>query len=296
MAVKGKTRFDMVFDIVNVTILTLLVSTYIYVLVFVISASFSSPNAVYNGNVALWPVDPTLEAYIRVFNEKMIWIGYRNSFFYMIVGTIVSVVMTITAAYALSRSDLPGRGIVTGLFVFTMFFGGGIIPTYLIVMNLGLLDSIWALVLPGAVSMSNVIIARTFFVSGLPRDLLESAQIDGCGNTRFFLSIALPLSKSIIAVLALYYAVGYWNDYFGAMLYMKTRTKYPLQLFLREILISAQQSSAMTEDLVEQAQLLETAEIIKYALIVVASVPMLIIYPFIQKHFVKGVMIGSLKG
>ncbi|MGI5900137.1 MAG: carbohydrate ABC transporter permease [Christensenellales bacterium] len=296
MAVKGKTKFDIAFDIVNVTILTLLVATYIYVLVFVVSASFSSPNAVYNGTVRLWPVDPTLEAYTRVFNEKMVWIGYRNSFFYMVIGTIVSVTMTVTAAYALSRSDLPGRGIITGLFVFTMFFGGGIIPTYLIVMNLGLLDSLWALILPGAVSMSNVIIARTFFVSGLPRDLLESAQIDGCGNTRFFLSIALPLSKSIIAVLALFYAVGYWSDYFNAMLYIKTRTKYPLQLFLREILISAQQSSAMTEDLVEQAQLMETAEIIKYALIVVASVPMLIIYPFIQKHFVKGVMIGSLKG
>lgn len=291
----GKTRSDKIFDIVNYTLLSLLAFTFIYVLIFVISASFSSPNAVYSGKVVLWPVDVTLEGYQRVFREAKVWVGYRNSVFYTIVGTAISVALTTTSAYALSRKDLPGHGIVTGLLVFTMFFGGGLIPTYLVVKDLGLLDSIWAVILPGCVSMSNVIIARTFFASSIPVDMLEAAQLDGCSNRRYFFSIVLPLSQSIIAVLCLYYAVGYWNQYFSAMIYLKDREKYTLQLFLREILIESQASEAMTDDL-EAAQLQEVSEVLKYALIIVASVPMLMIYPFVQKHFVKGVMIGSLKG
>lgn len=291
----GKTRFDAIFDIVIYVILGLLVASFLYILIYIVSCSLSEANAVYSGEVVLWPVRATFDGYRRVFQETMIWVGYLNSIVYMAVGTLISVVSTMLAAYALSRKDLPGRGIITGIFMFTMFFSGGIIPTYLVVMNMGLLDSMWALILPSAISMSNVIIARTFFAS-LPNDLLEASQIDGCSNTRYFISVVIPLSKAVIAVLALYYAVSYWNDYFNAMLYIKTRAKMPLQLFLREILIASQKSSAMTDDLLGYAALMETNEIIKYALIVVASLPMLIIYPFVQKHFVKGVMIGSIKG
>ena len=290
-----KTRFDRIFDGVIYTILGLLTASYLYILIFTVSASFSDPNAVYSGRVILWPVDFTLQGYERVFQEKMLWIGYRNSLIYMVVGTQISTMLTITGAYALSRKDLPGRNVITGLLVFTMFFSGGIIPLYLIVRSLKLLDSMWALILPGAISMSNLIIARTFFANNIPTGLLDAARIDGCNNIRFFFRIALPLSKPIIAVIALYYAIGLWNDYFNAMIYIKTRTNYPLQLFLREILISSQTSSAMTGDVLEQELLAQLQEIIKYTLIVVGSVPLLVIYPFLQKYFVQGVMIGSLK-
>ena len=290
-----KTRFDRIFDGVIYTILGLLTASYLYILIFTVSASFSDPNAVYSGRVVLWPVDFTLQGYERVFQEKMLWIGYRNSIIYMVVGTLISTMLTITGAYALSRKDLPGRNIITGLLVFTMFFSGGIIPLYLIVRSLKLLDTMWALILPGAISMSNIIIARTFFANNIPTGLLDAARIDGCNNIRFFFRIALPLSKPIIAVIALYYAIGLWNDYFNAMIYIKTRTNYPLQLFLREILISSQTSSAMTGDVLEQELLAQLQEIIKYTLIVVGSVPLLVIYPFLQKYFVQGVMIGSLK-
>lgn len=290
-----KTRFDRIFDAVIYTVLGLLTASYLYILIFTVSASFSDPNAVYSGRVILWPVDFTLQGYERVFQEKMLWIGYRNSIVYMTVGTLISTLLTITGAYALSRRDLPGRNIITGLLVFTMFFSGGIIPLYLIVRSLKLLNTMWALILPGAISMSNLIITRTFFANSIPTGLLDAARIDGCNNIRFFFRIALPLSKPIIAVIALYYAIGLWNDYFNAMIYIKTRTSYPLQLFLREILISSQTSSAMTGDVLEQELLAQLQEIIKYTLIVVGSVPLLVIYPFLQKYFVQGVMIGSLK-
>ncbi len=291
----GKTRGDRVFDVINTILLSLLALSFIYVLIFVLSASLSSPTAVYSGKVILWPVDWTLEGYERVFRESKVWVGYRNTAIYTLIGTLLSVALTTTAAYALSRKDLPGRGIITGLLVFTMFFGGGLIPTYLIVKDLGLLDSMWAVILPGCVSMSNIIIAKTFFSSSIPIELLEVAQLDGCSNRKYFFNIVIPLSQAIIAVLCLYYAVGYWNQYFSAMIYLKDREKYTLQLILREILIEAQASEAMTDDL-EAAQLQEVSEVLKYALIIVASVPMLVLYPFIQKYFVKGVMIGSLKG
>ena len=291
----GKTRGDRIFDVINTILLSLLALSFIYVLIFVLSASLSSPTAVYSGKVILWPVDWTLEGYERVFCESKVWVGYRNTAMYTLIGTLLSVALTTTAAYALSRKDLPGRGIITGLLVFTMFFGGGLIPTYLIVKDLGLLDSMWAVILPGCVSMSNIIIAKTFFSSSIPIELLEAAQLDGCSNRKYFFNIVIPLSQAIIAVLCLYYAVGYWNQYFSAMIYLKDREKYTLQLILREILIEAQASEAMTDDL-EAAQLQEVSEVLKYALIIVASVPMLILYPFIQKYFVKGVMIGSLKG
>ncbi|MBQ4227134.1 MAG: carbohydrate ABC transporter permease [Clostridia bacterium] len=295
MAAIKKTKFDKAFDIFLYATLGLLALSYIYILIYVVSASFSDPNAVYSGRVVLWPVDFTLQGYKRVFQEKMVLLGYRNSMIYMVCGTVLSTALTLMGAYALSRKDLPGRGIITALLVFTMFFSGGIVPLYLIVRKLQLTDSMWALILPGAVSMSNVIIARTFYANSIPTGLLDAAKIDGCNNISFFFRIALPLSKAIIAVIALYYAVGLWNDYFNAMIYLKTREKYPLQLFLREILISSQQSAAMTGDVLEQELLAQLQEIIKYTLIVVGSVPLLILYPFLQKYFVQGVLIGSLK-
>ncbi len=295
MAAVKKSKFDRIFDSVLYIILGFLALTYIYVLIYVVSASFSDPNAVYSGRVVLWPVDFTLNGYERVFKEKMLWYGYGNSLLYMTVGSVVSTSFTLMGAYALSRKELPGRGIITGFLVFTMFFSGGIIPLYLVVRSLKLIDTIWSLVLPGAVSMSNVIIARTFYVNSIPTGLLDAARIDGCNNVRFFFRVALPLSKAIIAVITLYYAVGLWNDYFAAMIYIKTREKYPLQLFLREILISSQQSTAMTGDVLEQEILAQLQEIIKYTLIVVGSVPLLMLYPFLQKYFVQGVLIGSLK-
>ena len=295
MAAIKKTKFDKAFDIFLYATLGLLALSYIYILIYVVSASFSDPNAVYSGRVVLWPVDFTLQGYKRVFQEKMVLLGYRNSMIYMVCGTVLSTALTLMGAYALSRRDLPGRGIITALLVFTMFFSGGIVPLYLIVRKLQLTDSMWALILPGAVSMSNVIIARTFYANSIPTGLLDAAKIDGCNNISFFFRIALPLSKAIIAVIALYYAVGLWNDYFNAMIYLKTREKYPLQLFLREILISSQQSAAMTGDVLEQELLAQLQEIIKYTLIVVGSVPLLILYPFLQKYFVQGVLIGSLK-
>ncbi len=295
MAAIKKSKFDKAFDIFLYATLGLLALSYIYILIYVVSASFSDPNAVYSGRVVLWPVDVTLQGYKRVFQEKMVLFGYRNSMFYMVSGTVLSTSVTLMGASALSRRDLPGRGIITALLVFTMFFSGGIVPLYLIVRKLNLVDSMWALILPGAVSMSNVIIARTFYANSIPTGLLDAAKIDGCNNVSFFFRIALPLSKAIIAVIALYYAVGLWNDYFNAMIYLKTREKYPLQLFLREILISSQQSAAMTGDVLEQELLAQLQEIIKYTLIVVGSVPLLILYPFLQKYFVQGVLIGSLK-
>ena len=287
----GKTRGDRVFDVINTILLSLLALSFIYVLIFVLSASLSSPTAVYSGKVILWPVDWTLEGYERVFRESKVWVGYRNTAIYTLIGTLLSVALTTTAAYALSRKDLPGRGIITGLLVFTMFFGGGLIPTYLIVKDLGLLDSMWAVILPGCVSMSNIIIAKTFFSSSIPIELLEAAQLDGCSNRKYFFNIVIPLSQAIIAVLCLYYAVGYWNQYFSAMIYLKDREKYTLQLILREIL-TEQDTTSVDYD----AELAMYEDLIEYCTIVVAILPIFCFYPFILKYFTKGMMVGSLKG
>ena len=292
---RHKSLSDIIFDAFIYLFLILVSLSVLYTLIFVLSASFSEPEAIYQGKVWLYPQGFTLEGYERVFRDSAIWRGYRNSISYTALGTLISVSLTLSSAYALSRRDLVGRGAITAFMVFTMFFSGGIIPTYLVVKNLQLLNKVWALVLPTAVSMTNIIIARTFFSTTIPGELLEAAAIDGCGNTRFFFRIVLPLSKAIVAVIALYYAVGIWNEYFTALLYLDSRKMYPLQLILREILIQSQMSEMVT-DLVGADQLQRVSEIIKYALIIVASVPMLILYPFLQRFFIKGVMIGSVKG
>lgn len=276
--------------------MTLFFITVLYPCIFVVSASFSSGTAVQSGRVVLFPVDPTLEGYKTVLNTPTVWVGYRNSIFYTVVGTLINLALTMTAAYCLSRKDLPGCNFIMLAFTFTMFFSGGIIPMYIQVRNLKLLNTMWSLILPGAISVYNLIVARTFIVSSIPGELLEASQIDGCSDVRYYLSIVLPLSGAIIAVEALFYAVGHWNAYFNAMIYLSKRSLYPLTLYLREILMASNIDPSTVTDPELQARLIDMVGIIKYALIVVAVVPVLLFYPFVQKYFVKGVMIGSVKG
>ena len=278
------------------TFLILILIIIGYPLIFMLSASFSSAEAVSAGRVFLWPVDISLMGYTAIFETGDVLLGYRNSLFYAVFGTLINLFITLIAAYPLSRRDLPGKGPLMFLFTFTMIFSGGMIPSYLLVNELGLMNTIWALLLPGALSVMNMIITRTFFQNSIPHELLEAAQIDGCNDFRFFLQIALPLSKAVIAVITLYYAIAHWNSYFSAFLYITKKELYPLQIFLRNILIANTFDPAMLldQDTMEAKQGL--ANLMKYSLIVVATVPVLIVYPFVQKHFVKGVMIGSIKG
>ena len=293
---KDYSRNDKIFIIIVTIILTFFFIAVLYPCVFVISASFSSGTAVQSGRVVLWPVDISFEGYKTVFNTPTIWIGYRNSILYTIGGTLINLALTLTAAYCLSRHDLPGRNGIMLIFTFTMFFNGGLIPMYMQVQRLHLLNTPLALMLPGAISVYNMIVARTFIVNTIPRELLEASQIDGCSDLRYFLSIVLPLSKAIIAVLTLFYAVGHWNAYFNAMIYLHDKNLYPLTLFLREILMSTNIDPSTVSDPELQARLADMAAVIKYALIMVSVIPVLIIYPFVQKYFVTGVMIGSVKG
>jgi putative aldouronate transport system permease protein len=290
------TRSDKIFTIVNSIFLTVVMIVILYPLIYILSASFSSPSAVIAGKVWLLPVDPTLKGYEAVFENKQIWSGFFNSFYYTIIGTLFNVALTILAAYALSRKDLHGRNFVMIMMVFTMLFHAGLIPTYLVVRDLGLLDSRWAMILPSAIAVWNVIIARTFFQVTIPDELLEAAQMDGCSDFKFFFKIVFPLSAPIIAVLTLFYAVGHWNQYFQALIYLRDPDLFPLQIVLRQILIQNQVDPSMMIDVKSVAERDGLSQLLKFSLIVIASVPVLIIYPFVQKHFVKGVMIGSLKG
>ncbi len=264
----------------------------------IIASSFSSATAVTAGRVSFWPVDFSLDGYKAVFQNDLIAGGFLNSFYLMVLGTIVNLIVTMMVAYPLSFRYLEGKKFITLLFTFTMFFGGGMIPSYLVVRDLGMVNTIWALVIPGAVSVYNIIIARTFLQSSIPYELYESADIDGCSHFRAFFAITLPLSKALLAVLTLMFAVGHWNSYFGALMYMRDQEKFPLQLVLRQILVLnsfnlEEMTTGMVEDAMEKQYL---ANLLKYSVIVVASAPMMMMYPFIQKHFVKGVMLGSLKG
>lgn len=279
---------------VNVVV-TLLVITIIYPIILVISSSFSAPSAVYAGRVFLWPVDLSVEGYKAVFKNRQIVSGALNSVFYTGVGTLVNLVMTTLAAYPLARRTLPGRSIIMKLFVFTMFFSGGMIPNYILLMNLHLLNTRFALILPGAISVYNMILMRTFF-QNIPAELNEAASIDGCSDIRYLLQIVIPLSKPIIAVLALYYAVAHWNAYFNAMMYLTDQELAPLQLVLRDILVSNTISLSDIADEETMRARQGIAELMKFSLIVISSLPVMVIYPFIQKYFVQGVMLGSIKG
>lgn len=290
------TRSDKIFYIVITIILSVFFLLVLYPCVYVLSASFSSGKAVTAGKVFLWPVDVSLEGYRTVFNTSTVWLGFRNSVFYTVCGTAINIFVTIIAAYCLARPDVPGRNGLMLLFTFTMFFSGGMIPSYMLVSRLGFVNTPWALLLPGAMSVYNMIIARTFMHSSIPNELLEAAKLDGCSDIGYLMRVVLPLSKAIIAVLVLFYGVGHWNAYFNAMIYLHDKALYPLTLFLREILMADQIDPSTVQDPELQARLAEAAGVIKYALIVVSMVPILLIYPFIQKYFVKGVMIGSVKG
>ena len=291
---------DKIFDTINNLMLFTVLSIVLMPLLFVLSASISDPTAVVSGRVWFWPVGVNIEAYSYIFKNSDIMIGYRNTIFYTVLGTLINLILTTCAAYPLSRRDFAGRNVFMVLMVFTMYFSGGMIPAYLNIKNLNMIDTIWAMVLPGAINTMSVIIMRTFFQSTIPYELHESAIIDGASNLRVLWSIVLPLSKPVIAVLVLQYAVGHWNSFFNALLYISNKALRPLQLILRDVLIlriSLEDRAQMTEaDLRTYSDQVKRAELLKYALIIVSNVPVLMIYPFIQKYFVKGIMIGSVKG
>lgn len=286
---------DKLFTFFNTIFLIGVLLIVFYPLVYIFSASLSSPSAVLSGKVWLWPVEITLEGYKAVFEYKRVWMGFANSLFYTTFGTLLNVAITVMGAYALSRKDLVGRNLIMALCVFTMLFQAGIIPNYIVVNDLGLLNTRWAMILPTALSVWNLIIARTFFQMTIPDELLEASQIDGCGNFRFFFKIVIPLSAPIIAVLALFYAVGHWNQYFQALIYIRDTNLFPLQIILRDILVRNEVDASMIADVRVAAEQDGLRQLLKYSLIVIASVPVLVIFPFVQKHFVKGVMIGSIK-
>ena len=290
------TRGDRIFNGFNYILLTVYLVIVLYPLVYIVSASFSSPAAVTSGLVRLWPVDPTTIAYEAIFKDPAIVRGFLNSIFYATVGTALNVTLTLLAAYPLSRKDLRGRGAIMVFFFFTTLFSGGLIPTYLVVRDLGLLNTRWALIVPTALSVWNVIITRTYFQTTIPDELHDAATIDGANDFRFLRDVVLPLSGPIIAVNALFYAVGHWNAYFDALIYLNDESLYPLQLVLRQILVQNQTNLKMTGDIQSMLARENLADLLKYALIVVATVPLLLVYPFVQKHFVKGALIGSLKG
>ncbi|MBQ2978202.1 MAG: carbohydrate ABC transporter permease [Clostridia bacterium] len=295
---------DLVFTCVNSFLLTIAFIIVLYPLLFVISASFSEPQAVASGQMILLPVEPSLQAYKFILDYDEIWIGYANTIFYTFFGTLVNLILTIPCAYALSRRDCPLRALIMTLFMITMYFGGGLIPGYLNVKDLGLLNTRWIMLISGGVSTYNLIVARTFFANTIPWELHEAAALDGCSDMKMLLKIVLPLSSPIIVVLMLYYGVGHWNSYFNAMIYLSSRDKYPLQIFLREILTVGKFADAAfasgdimsAEEAAALLKQVDTANMIKYAVIVAATAPMMAIYPWLQKYFAKGVMIGSVKG
>ncbi|MFS0726586.1 carbohydrate ABC transporter permease [Paenibacillus sp. 1P07SE] len=286
---------ERLFDAIVYGIAAIIMIIVLYPLLFTVSASFSDPSSVLRGDVWLLPKGINVDAYASILENGRIWTGYSNSILYTVVGTAINIVMTILAAYPLSRPDLPLRNGIMVLITLTMFFGGGLIPTYLLVRDLGMVDTMWALIIPGAIATYNLIVMRTYFQSSIPWELQEAAHMDGCTNWRLLVSIILPLSKPILAVMVLFYAVGHWNSFFNALIYIRDEAKYPLQLVLREILLISQ-SSQMDGGSVGLERQILLAESIKFAVIIVSSLPVLIMYPFVQKHFVKGVMIGSIKG
>ncbi len=303
MASQRRTMSDKTFDIINVILLVLITLVIIYPLYFTVIASFSEPYEVAKGNVIFYPKGFTLEAYANVFRNDDIWIGYKNTIINTILTVIYNLIVTIPAAYVMSRKGLKGKGALMGYFVFTMYFSGGLIPGYLLVKGLGLMNTRWALIIPAGFSVYNMIIGRTFFMSNMPDELYEAAKIDGCSEFGIFFKIALPLAGAIIAVIALYVAVGTWNSWFNVLLYITDKKLYTLQYVLRAILIQNQEMSIIdvgkmsnTEAVTALMRRKYMAEGMKYSIIFIASLPMLIAYPFVQKHFVKGVMIGALKG
>ena len=298
---KKKSRFarysgqDKALLIVGYVLLGLFVVAIVIPMIYIVIASVMDPITLQNRGITFELDKWTLTAYRRVLENKQIWVGFKNAVVYSVIFTVVSVLVTLLAAYPMSRADFKGRKIFNVLFVITMFFGGGLIPTYLLISNLGLLDSMWAVVLPGAFSVWNMIIARTYY-QGIPNDLREAADVDGANEMVYFFRVLLPVCTPVIAVLAMWQFVGMWNSYFDAMVYLNDTAKQPLQLVLRAILIQNQPESGMISDMQSTAQRAQLAELLKYATIIISSLPLLVMYPFFQKYFDAGIMAGSIKG
>lgn len=295
---KNKIRLrssDLFMQIFVITLVVILLIVVMYPLIYVLSCSISDSQAVNSGKVILWPIGFSLNGYKLVFSYKKIWVGYANTIFYTVVGTLLNLVLTTCAAYPLSRKFF-GHKLVMTLFLIIMFFSGGMIPNYILMSNLHLTNTRWAVLLSGALSVYNMIIMRTFFQNSIPRDLLEAAKIDGITDIGYLLRIVIPLSKAIFAVITLYYAVAHWNSYFSAMLYLRKPELYPLQMVLRSILNAGKIDPGEMDDPEMLRMLLESQDLMKYALMIVSSLPLLVAYPFVQKFFKKGVMIGSVKG
>lgn len=287
---------DKIFTIFNYTILTLVLIVIAYPLIFVVSASFSDPQAVVRGDVLLLPVNPTLRGYQAVFKNGKILTGFMNSVFYLVVGTCLNLVMTMLCAYPLSRKEFKARGFISLFFVFTMYFSGGMVPTYILVNKLGLLNTRLAMIIPTAMSTYNMIICRTYIVNSIPDELYEASQMDGCTPFKYMMKVIVPLSKPILAVLTLYYGVAKWNDYFNAMLFLYKDELQPLTIIMKEILIMGKVDMTQVTDASAVSKLQGMSELLKYSTMVVATLPVLMLYPLIQKHLVKGVMIGAVKG
>ena len=286
---------DLIFNIILYGMSIIILLIVIYPLYFIVIASFSNPTEVANGKVWFVPSQFTVDGYKEIMRHSELWTGYRNTIVYTVLGTVIGLAVNIPAAYALSRRDLVGRKLIPFFFIFTMFFNGGLIPTYFTIRDFGLYDTFWVMVLPFSVVVYHIIIARTFFDSSLPQGILDAAQIDGCGNLRFFFQIALPLSKAVLAVIALYTAVSQWNAYFNALVYIRNEDLKPLQLVIRNILIT-NQAMAGTGDGLAAQEARRLSELMKYAVIIISTVPIMCVYPFVQKYFSQGVMIGAIKG
>ena len=295
------TRADKIFLIFVYVFLAISLLIVLYPLIYIVSASISNPHLVNSGEMWLLPKGITFEGYRTLLGNSSIWRGYLNTIYYTLLGTSINLLVTLPCAYALSREDFYGRRAFTNFMLVTMFLSGGLIPSYLLIRSLGMLNTVWALVIPGAVSVYNVVVTRTFFQSTIPREMEEAAIVDGCSDFRLFMQIVLPLSTPIIAVMALFYGVGHWNSFFNALIYLSDRSMYPLQMILREILILQDMSSNTVSNVTsEMANMLyskqQLAQVIKYGVMIVSSLPVIIVYPFLQKYFVKGMMVGSIKG
>jgi putative aldouronate transport system permease protein len=287
---------DKIFTVLIYLILSLVLIIILYPLIYVVAASFSDPQAVINGEVTLFPVRPTLRGYAAVFQNRKILSGFANSLFYLVVGTIINLVMTMLCAYPLSRKEFSARSKLSMFFVFTMYFSGGMVPSYILVNKLGMINTRWALLIPMAMSTYNMIICRTYIVNSIPDELYEASQIDGCTPFKYMMYVIVPLCKPILAVLTLYYGVSRWNDYFTAMLYLYDEKLQPLTIVMREILIMGKVDMTQITDASAASKLQGLSELLKFSTIVVACVPVMLLYPMIQKHLVKGVMVGSVKG
>ncbi len=287
---------DKVFLTIIYLVLILVVLIILVPLVYVVSASFSDPQAVISGEMKLFPVRPTLRGYEAVFKYHKIMIGFRNSFFYMFVGTAINLIMTMLAAYPLSRPEFKARRFLSFIFMFAMIFSGGLVPTFMVVEKLGMINTVWAMLIPNALSIWNLMLCRNYITNNIPNELYEAGILEGCTPIKFFTTVVIPLCKPILAVLALYYGIGHWNTYFSALIYLKDPNLQPLQIALRELLVINKVDPTLVTNVQAIADMQGLTDLLKYAVIVVSSLPLMLIYPFVQKYFVKGIMVGSVKG